>query len=779
MGAEPHAGCDRLNDMTSMGNTRGVRRGLALLAAITVIAAGCTSGGDADQPAARPAGNGADDPVVTLPDDAVLVRALQPFDSCDTYLAYVKERALEMVGPYGLDGGYGPPVAFAAEDDAAAEGAERAESAAPATTGAAAQDEAAGGGTDFSTTNVQEVGVDEPDILKSDGRRIVALAQGQLHVIDVTGPEPVLTGTVPLGDVAATEMFLSGDRVVLFGYGDLHFLPAESRLATSPEEFRESMRIVDVDISDPAAPTVNRTMVLHGGYVSARLVNGVARVVVREWGPALPWVYDRPTEGEAVEANRQVIRDSTVDQWLPGYSVLDGQGNIVSEGRLVDCARMHRPEVFGGLGSVTVATIDIAAGLGDRPVDAVGVLGTGETVYSSPTGLYVTTTDWQWQTGVEGDVDLDEVTTEIHRFDISQPTSTAYVASGSVPGYVLNQWALDEYEGNLRVATTKAPSWWGPDVDSESLLTVLATSGEALVPVGQVGGLGRGEAIQAVRYFDDLATVVTFRQTDPLYTIDLADPAHPTVLGELKINGFSAYLHPIGDGLLLGVGQDATDEGFTTGTQVSVFDLRDRANPVRIGQWTVPGGDSEAQFDSRAFLWWPQSSMAVIPLNIWGTGAIPEPLIEGDIVSPPEAPWLGAVGVTVGTDGTITEVGRLSQQGPPTQKTECWVNAMPAAEAQAYIEGLAGSTTETAEILGPVPGDPNFVNVRMCSTWTDYDWQSQIRRTAVVGDTLFTLSEKGLLAADLATLAPRTLVQFPAPPASSTGGGVAPAPAGG
>ena len=761
--------------MTPMGSSRGVRRGWALLAAITVIAAGCTSG-DSDGSARQPTVDGTAEPVVSLPDDAVLVRALQPFDSCDTYLAYVQERALEVVGPYGLDGGYGPPIAFA-EGDAVGR-----EEAATETTAAASQDAgAAGGGTDFSTTNVQEVGVDEPDILKSDGRRIVALAQGQLHVVDVTGPEPVLTGTVPLGDIGAIDMFLSGDRVVVFGYGDLQFVPAESRLAPRADEYRESMRIVDIDISKPAAPTVNRTMVLHGGYVSARLVNGVARVVVREWGPALPWVYDRTTEGEAVEANREVIRNSTVDQWLPGYSVLDGAGNIVSEGRLVDCGRVHRPEVFGGLGTVTVATIDMTAGLGDRPVVAVGVLGTGETVYSNPTGLYVTTADWQWQTGAEGDIDVDEVTTQIHRFDISQPDVTSYVASGSVPGYVLNQWALDEYDGHLRVATTKAPMWWGPDVESESLLTVLATAGETLVPVGQVGGLGRGERIQAVRYFDDLATVVTFRQTDPLYTIDLADPAHPTVLGELKINGFSAYLHPIGDGLLLGVGQDATDEGFTTGTQVSLFDLRDRANPVRIGQWSVPGGDSEAQFDSRAFLWWPQSNLAVIPLNIWGNGGV-EPLVEGDqAVAPPEAPWLGAVGVTVGTDGTITEVGRLSQQGPSAEKTECWVSAFPAEEAQRYVDEITATSggTHTAELLGPVPGDPAFVNVRECSTWTDYDWLAQIRRTAVVGDALFTLSEKGLQSADLTTMSPRTLVEFPAPPNTSTGGGVAPAAAGG
>ena len=403
------------------------------------------------------------------------------------------------------------------------------------------------------------------------------------------------------------------------------------------------------------------------------------------------------------------------------------------------------------------------------------------------TGLYVTTTDWTW-TNPAADIVPSEgqVRTQVHRFDISDPARTTYVASGEVPGYVLNQWALDEHQGHLRVATTTEAPWLGregapdsqgpdtesPDTqspDTQSMVTVLATQGEQLVPVGRVEGLGRGERIFAVRYFDDFATVVTFRQTDPLYTLDLRDPANPRVLGELKIPGYSAYLHPIGGSLVLGVGQDATAEGLTTGSKVSVFDLADLANPRQLGTWALAGSSSETEFDARAFLWWDPSDLAVIPVTMWGN---PVPVAEG--TEPPfQEPWFGAVGLRVGQDGSVTEVGRVSQQGPSAPRTECWVEVWPAAEVEAYRQGI-NTETETIEVLGPVPGDPTMVNLRHCSTWIEADYAAQVRRSAVVGDRLYTLSEKGLLASDLSTLAPSGTVEFPI--FDQTGGGARPLP---
>jgi hypothetical protein len=239
----------------------------------------------------------------------------------------------------------------------------------------------------------------------------------------------------------------------------------------------------------------------------------------------------------------------------------------------------------------------------------------------------------------------DEVTTELHGFDTSSATATRYLGSGSVDGYVLGRWAMSSHEGVLRVATTRQPPW-----DSEraghtsSMVVKLAERDGRLVETGRVEGLGRTEHIKAVRYFGDLAAVVTFRQTDPLYLLDLS--GDPRVLGELKVPGFSTYLHPLGDGLLLGVGQDATDAGRVTGMQVSVFDVSDASSPRQVDRLRLGPGWSPALDDSRAFTYDPDRRLAAIPFFGYDPAGL-----EGERPS--------ALGVRVGPDGTLTEAGRL------------------------------------------------------------------------------------------------------------------------
>src|SRR5439155_18196615 len=146
--------------------------------------------------------------------------------------------------------------------------------------------------------------------------------------------------------------------------------------------------------------------------------------------------------------------------------------------------------------------------------------------------------------------------TQIHKFDISAP-SAVYLASGTVDGTVLNQFSMSEYAGNLRIATTSGPvSEFPSQALSRSAVSVFAQRAGALVQIGRVGGLGAGQRIYAVRFIGPVAYVVTFRQIDPLYTIDLRNPYAPRVVGQLHIPGFSSYLHPIGDGRLLGVGEE-------------------------------------------------------------------------------------------------------------------------------------------------------------------------------------------------------------------------------
>ena len=229
--------------------------------------------------------------------------------------------------------------------------------------------------------------------------------------------------------------------------------------------------------------------------------------------------------------------------------------------------------------------------------------------------MYVATQPWMnFNRIVSGDDQLDSnFRTQIHQFGFEGDHAN-YVASGEVTGFINGQWGMSEFEGALRVVSTNSfGGWW--DGDSVSQVTVLRPTGGELKQIGQVGGLGKTEQVRSVRFIGDTGYVVTFRQTDPLYVIDLSDPTDPVVAGELKILGYSAYLHPVGDGLLLGIGQDATDAGLTIGTQVSLFDVSDSSDPRKIdgitfGQCLFTGGVGSpilsvlgcSQPDARSFL---------------------------------------------------------------------------------------------------------------------------------------------------------------------------------
>jgi uncharacterized secreted protein with C-terminal beta-propeller domain len=220
---------------------------------------------------------------------------------------------------------------------------------------------------------------------------------------------------------------------------------------------------------------------------------------------------------------------------------------------------------------------------------------------------------------------------------------------------------MSEWDGKLRVATTTDPvvTQDGQPATTQSGVYVLGQEDGALKHIGAIDGLGQGERIYSVRFVGPIGYVVTFKQTDPLYTVDLGDPARPTVKGTLKIPGYSAYLHPAGDGRLIGVGQDATDQGRVTGTQVSLFDVGDLANPTRTAQFKLPGTYSEAEFEPHAFLYWPADGLLVLPLQGRGTIAVPGRPNTNSPAGTPFAPVQGALVLRVGSGG-ISEVGFLS-----------------------------------------------------------------------------------------------------------------------
>jgi uncharacterized secreted protein with C-terminal beta-propeller domain len=526
---------------------------------------------------------------------------LVAFGSCGQLLGYAKSQASRLVSPWGF--GAGAVVRGGVPPS-------------PAATGARDKGTAPQQGVDYSGTNVQEEGVDEPDLVKTDGETLFALSNGVLNAVDVRTHRPRVLDTLKLDTGWSHELLLHGSRLLVLSRGGYWAEPLPA-VAARMSPFVPSQSVVhEVDVSNPSALRVVRTLTLDGAYVSARLVGASARIVTSSPIPQrLPFVT--PNSGSkadlasARERNRAVVSSSRLATWLPQYK-LTQRGKATKTRALVQCRNVSRPVSFSGLGMLTVLTVDLTKGL--EPVDSTAVMTDGRIVYASPDHLYVATERWAERPDPAKPTQAKNgVTTAIHDFDISSPTRTRYLGSGEVSGFLLNQWSLSEQRGVLRVVSTETPAWWGGGDESESFLTTLRSGGGGLVQAGRIGGLGKGERVYSVRFAGDVAYVVTFRQVDPLYTVDLSDATRPRILGELKIEGYSSYLHPIGDGLLLGIGQDANEQGRPTGTQLSLFDVSDLRQPKRLDHAPLGPGWSEAESDHHAFLFWPRTGLVVVP----------------------------------------------------------------------------------------------------------------------------------------------------------------------
>jgi hypothetical protein len=260
------------------------------------------------------------------------------------------------------------------------------------------------------------------------------------------------------------------------------------------------------------------------------------------------------------------------------------------------------------LGTTTVLAFDPAVP-GARTATAVAT--DSDTSYFSTDRFYLAAGAPQW--GVWNDcidcgrgIWAPNGTTPIFAFALDG-TDATYVASGEVEGTIADRWSMDSVGGSLRVAV-------GPSSETGNFNSVVTfrEEGAKLLEDGRVDDLGVGEQIKSVRWFDDLAIVVTFRQTDPLYAIDLSSPGDPRLLGELKIPGFSEYLHPLGEHRLIGMGQDASAQGMVRGAQAALFDVTDLTAPrqidvVRYDKGTYAGAGT----DPRQFTWLPEQRVAL------------------------------------------------------------------------------------------------------------------------------------------------------------------------
>ena len=392
---------------------------------------------------------------------------LQTFASCTGLVRYGRRFAPR--GP-----GAGPPEPAVAFGGPISPEPIRRETGGPLPAPAPLAEEDRAGGEGESGTNVQEIGVDEPDTVKARRGHIYAVAAGRLNAVDAAGHR--LLDSIDL-DGFGHELLLHGERLLVIGQDERVTQSARTSLSPVPGAFDEVVALTEVDVSDPSDLRVLRTERIRGVHVGSRLTGRSARVVV----------WSRP---RAVLEPRLAAQ---VHGWLPRRVLRNRVSGRSSFRRSVPCRRVLRPASFSGTDTLTVLTIDLEKGL--PAVDSDAILSRGQIAYASKRSLYVATP--RWTPLPEGDeAPPERATTTIHRFDISGPDNTAYRASGEVPGYLLNQFSMSEHEGVLRVASTEEPFWWPGSTDerSESRVTTLDGENGVLKSSGTWPAWGRASA---------------------------------------------------------------------------------------------------------------------------------------------------------------------------------------------------------------------------------------------------------------------------------------------
>lgn len=451
---------------------------------------------------------------------------------------------------------------------------------------------------EYSTTNIQVQGVDEADTVKTDGQYIYTISNehpsyywltdtresssasdNAVYIVDANPNNTRVVSKIALdGNIEPAGLYLSSDssRLVVIASKYQYHLYGDrdgAELMIMPSYQADVYTFLYVyDVSNKAQPSLARNLTLSGSYFNSRMIGDNVYAVVSQTA----WVYDG-------RVSLPVVYDGNVAYRVSASSVYYADMNDTS----------YSFTSFYGLNIHNDA----------QPATNMTVLmGGASAMYVSPTNIYVTYASWDPASGQY---------TAIYRIAING-LELSLAAQGSVPGYTLNQYAMDEYDGYFRIAT----NWY-----SDTQISNVYVLNPDLTVAGKLEGLAPNENLHATRFMGDRCYLVTFKSTDPLFAIDLSDPTDPRLLGELKIPGYSDYLHPYDETHLIGLGKDAVEEGdvaYFLGVKLSLFDVSDVANPVEVASVTIGdrGSDSEALRDPKAFLFDRAKNLLVVPISL-------------------------------------------------------------------------------------------------------------------------------------------------------------------
>jgi uncharacterized secreted protein with C-terminal beta-propeller domain len=469
---------------------------------------------------------------------------------------------------------------------------------------------------DYSETNVQVEGVDEGDIVKTDGEYLYIVRNQEIRIVDATPASNLRNvATIAVNDesFSPTDLYVEGDHLIVIGStwenggGDVRIMEdSAAKMAPmiwpGPWYNRSYTTVKIYDVSDATDPKLSRTVSFEGSSVSTRRIGDKLYVVVnqspRYWGGPMPL-------GAAVKEMdlMPTIKDSAKgDAAMPAV----GCNNVMI------LPRVPSPSYL------IIGVVPLNNSTGE--VQRTAILGNGENVYASLENLYVAATDWQyaWNNAAEN---ASQQRTRLYRFAFTADGAT-FQAQGQVPGRILNQFSMDEHENNFRIATTIDEQWMANNTSraSSNNLYVLNRDMET---VGSLEDLAPGEKIYSTRFLGDRAYMVTFRTIDPLFVIDTSDPRNPKILGKLKIPGYSDYLHPYDENHIIGFGKDAEaskDGSFAwyLGMKIALFDVTDVANPKELHKIAIGdrGTESPLLHNHKALLFDRERDLLAFPVNI-------------------------------------------------------------------------------------------------------------------------------------------------------------------
>jgi len=619
------------------------------------------------------------------------------------------------------------------------------ESAAKSTSVAGALPSAAGfGSPDYSQTNVQVAGVDEPDFVKNDGRYIYVISGTTLAIVDAyPATSASVISKTELED-SPREIFINGDRLVLLKSGSEEVASTEEqpvpvtagKMAMMPPRYpyyrsAPVTHAVFYDISDRAHPKVVKDFTIDGDYVNARMIGDTVYLLSRE----SVYPYDDRIIVPAIRENAKIVATPDVYYFdnpemqydfttVTSFDVrngvtkdaktyLVGSGNIIyvsPDAMYVSYQKYHniyRPMRGMVEPAINVVQDSIGSAAGISRVSSPVLVENFNTMSESERQAVIA----EMKSGEQEAIrkrEIDQSTTVIHKIGINNGAIT-YLAKGEVPGYLKNQFAMDEYGGNLRVATT-SDVWTNRGQYEYNNVFVLDS---AMKTIGSLTHIAEQEKIYSTRFIGDRLYMVTFKRIDPFFVIDLSTPSSPKILGKLKIPGYSDYLHPYDKNHIIGIGKETTTNDWggvsTKGLKLALFDVSDVEHPKQLDKVEIgdSGTDSAALTDHRAFLFDKNKNLLVIPARV-----VKQIDTSGKYIGDQQRIWNGA-----------------------------------------YVFGVS---PETGFVL------KGTIEHNTSGGYSWYGSPYDVKRSLYIGDTLYTLSQKQILANSLNQIN-KTIATIPLP----------------